>query len=238
MWSSFLPQAIQQTERGHIKLTQRKRSQKRGQRSATGPLSTRGFSLGKGLLQSSELSSSKKSSNASTSLNTGQQTPHFWSERSCSLLDAQISPQTSGSALSRDMRLTFQRSLERTTPLMWRPNSPKTLGSCSNSPFEFQSSPKRSLAIETGLSCSKKPSKWSLMLCQAETQNMLPTKHICQASLPLSSPLSTLKSLIGFKACLHKTNWSSQPPGSILPRQPPLLNSAWWATKAALQPPF
>ena len=57
------------------------------------------------------------------------------------------------------------------------------------------------------------------------------------ASMTLPA-LTTSEPYIGFKACLHKTNWSSQPPGSILPRQPPLLNSAWWATEAALQPPF
>jgi hypothetical protein len=45
-------------------------------------------------------------------------------------------------------------------------------------------------------------------------------------------------SLFGLKACLHKTNWSSQPPESILPCQPPLSNSAWWATGAALQAPL
>ena len=77
----------------------------------------RGSSCGKGPLQSSKLSLSQKSSNASISLMTGQQTPHLLSERFCSLLDAQISPQTSGSTLLRDMRSTFQRSLECTTPL-------------------------------------------------------------------------------------------------------------------------
>ena len=47
-----------------------------------------------------------------------------------------------------------------------------------------------------------------------------------------------LENFVGFKACLHKTNWSSQPPGSMLPCQPHLSNSAWWATEAVLQPPF
>ena len=66
--------------------------------------------------------------------------------------------------------------------------------------------------------------------------------HCCYVSLLLCRPIDPASPMsvpfIGFKACLHETNWSSQPPGSILPRQPPLLNSAWWATEAALQPPF
>jgi hypothetical protein len=75
-----------------------------------------------------------------------------------------------------------------------------------------------------------------------------PTVHWTELAELLPSPppsefnnveaLDPPDSFLGFKACLHKTNWSSQPPGSILPRQPPLSNSTWWATGAALQAPL
>ena len=68
---------------------------------------------------------------------------------------------------------------------------------------------------------------------------LLGTLPLVMACFPLAFEwVIVVDILIGFKACLHKTNWSSQPPGSILPCQPPLSNSAWWATEAALQPPF
>ena len=44
--------------------------------------------------------------------------------------------------------------------------------------------------------------------------------------------------LIGFKACLHKTNWSSAHMGASCLASHLVSNSAWWATEAALEPLF
>ena len=40
---------------------------------------------------------------------------------------------------------------------------------------------------------------------------------------------------VGFKACLHKTNWSSGHMGASCLASHLLSNSAWWATQAALE---
>ena len=66
---------------------------------------------------------------------------------------------------------------------------------CSRSLLECPSSPRASKAMETGLLHLERPSKRSLMLCQDETQSMLPTKHICLPSLHPSPPHSTLELL-------------------------------------------
>ena len=96
--------------------------------------------------QSFILGSSQRSSNASTSLRTGQLTPPMWSGRSSSLLDAQTSYQTNGSTLSRGCSQPFQWSSKHTIPPMSRPSSPKTLGTCSISPIWV---PKQSKANRT-----------------------------------------------------------------------------------------
>jgi hypothetical protein len=175
--SSFLPNPTQGIPGDSIQSTPNQRMWKRGLRSATGPQSMRSSSHGKGPQQCFEPDLSQNSSNVSTSLMTGLQTPPLLSERSSSHQDVQTSPLTSGSTLSRDMRSTLPKSLERTIPLMSRPSSPKTLETSSSSPFESPSSPKPSPAMGTGLSHLERPSKRSLMPCQDNILSMPPIKR-------------------------------------------------------------
>ena len=51
-------------------------------------------------------------------------------------------------------------------------------------------------------------------------------------------PNALVTTLIGFKACLHKTNWSSGHMGASCLASHLLSNSAWWATEAVLEPLF
>jgi hypothetical protein len=154
----------------------------------------RSSSHGKAPQQSFEPDLSQKSSNISTSLKTGLQTPPLLSERSSSLQDVQIFPLTSGSTLSKDMRSTLPKSLVHTIPLMSRLSSPKMLETSSSSPFESLNSPKPSPAMGTGLPRSERPSKQSHMPCQDNTLSMPPIKCICQGFLRPSLPHSTLGS--------------------------------------------
>ena len=94
-----------------IPLTLTQREKKRGQRSATGHLSMKTSSPGKEPQQSFKLGLSQRSSNASTSVRTGQLIPPMWSGTSSSHLGAQTSLQTSGSTLSRGLQKSTFASL-------------------------------------------------------------------------------------------------------------------------------
>ena len=131
--------------------------------------------------QSFVLGLSQRSSNASTSLRTGQLIPPMWSGRSSFHLDAQTSLQTSGSTLSRGLQLTFPRSLGPTTPLLLRLSSPKTLGISFRSLFKSQSSPKSLGHMGTGLLPLGRPSKW--MKCRV---HCLPCIYVSLVHLSLT----------------------------------------------------
>ena len=75
-----------------IPLTLTQREKKGGQRSATGHQSMKTSSPGKVPQQSFKLGLSQRSTNALTSLRTGQLIPPMWSGRSSSHLDAQTFP--------------------------------------------------------------------------------------------------------------------------------------------------
>ena len=104
------------------------------------PLLMRISSPGDVPVSSNELSLSPSSAKSSTCLTIGRRIPHSLSAKFSCHPNVQTFPQISGSTSLRD-RLSTSRKFSGLT-IRWRskPNSPMTLETCSNSPFEFPNS--------------------------------------------------------------------------------------------------
>ena len=123
------------------------------------PLLMRISSPGDVPVLSNELSLSPSSAKSLTCLMIGRRIPHSLSAKFSCRPNVQTFPQISGSTSLRDRLSTSQKFSGLTIRQRSKPNSPMTLETCSNSPFEFPNSLKLLKLMVTGTSPLEKQSK-------------------------------------------------------------------------------